>query len=233
MHRRCRIGSTSVVHVTGDSRLCAAGCNPGPQIATTITATTVARRTHNNLLRTCVGKSFVRQTKVGTRLFSAIAFSLLAVTSASGSIAIDATTFKDLATASTTITTPAFSTAAGNELLLAFISTDYPAPAPNTTVNAVTGGGLTWVLVVRTNVQSGTSEIWRAFAPSPLANVTATATLSQSVSASMTVVSFAGVDPSGANGAGAIGATASANAGGGTPTATLVTTRNNSWVFGV
>jgi hypothetical protein len=160
-------------------------------------------------------------------------FFLLAAKSASGAIAIDATTFKDLASASSTITTPAFSTTAGNELLLAFVSTDYLPPATNTKVNTITGGGLTWVLVVRTNVQSGTSEIWRAFAPSPLTNVTVTATLSQSVSASMTVMSFTGVDTTGVNGSGAIGATASASAASGAPSATLVTTRNNSWVFGV
>ena len=173
------------------------------------------------------------QTKVVVRLFCVTAFLLLAARSVSAAIAIDATTFKDLASASTTITTPAFSTTAGNELLLAFVSADYLPPATNTKVNTVTGGGLTWVLVVRTNVQSGTSEIWRAFAPSPLTTVTVTATLSQSVSASMTVMSFTGVDTTGVNGAGAIGATASANAASGAPSATLVTTRNNSWVFGV
>jgi hypothetical protein len=49
----------------------------------------------------------------------------------------------------------------------------------------------------------------------------------------MTVISFTGVDTTGTNGSGAIGNTASANAKTGAPTATLVTTRNNSWVFGV
>jgi len=49
----------------------------------------------------------------------------------------------------------------------------------------------------------------------------------------MTVMSFTGVDPSGTNGSGAIGATGTANASSGAPTASLVTTRNNSWVFGV
>jgi len=41
----------------------------------------------------------------------------------------------------------------GNELLLAFISTDYLS-GTNTKVNSITGAGLTWVLVVRTNVQN-------------------------------------------------------------------------------
>src|SRR5207245_4917863 len=132
----------------------------------------------------------------------------------------------------TTLVSGAFSTTAANELLLAFISGDYLTGA-NTTVAGVTGAGLTWVLVRRTNVQSGTAEIWRAFAPTTLTGVSVTATLSQSTAGSMTVVSFSNVDTTGTNGSGAVGATASANAGSGAPTATLVTTRNNSWVFGV
>ena len=59
------------------------------------------------------------------------------------------------------------------------------------------------------------------------------ATLSQPVASAITVVSFSNVDTSGTNGSGAIGATASANAASGAPAATLVTTRNNSWVFGI
>jgi len=117
-------------------------------------------------------------------------------------------------------------------LLLAFVSTDYLA-GPNTTVTGVSGGGLTWSLVVRTNVQSGTSEIWRAFALSGLSNVSVTATLSQSVAASITVMSFTGIDTSGTNGSGAIGATGTGNANSGPPTATLTTTRNGSLVVGV
>jgi hypothetical protein len=146
-------------------------------------------------------------------------------------LAIDAKVFKD-GTKATTIVSPAFSTTAANELVLAFVTTDYLSGA-NTTVTGIAGGGLTWTLVVRTNVQSGGSEVWRAFATASLSNVTATATLSQSVVASITVMSFTGVDTTGVNGAGAIGATVSANAKTGAPSATLVTTRNNSWVFGV
>jgi hypothetical protein len=41
------------------------------------------------------------------------------------------------------------------------------------------------------------------------------------------------VDTSGTNGSGAIGAVRSANAASGAPSATLTTTRANSWVFGV
>jgi hypothetical protein len=44
---------------------------------------------------------------------------------------------------------------------------------------------------------------------------------------------FKGVDATGTNGSGAIGATGSGNSGQGAPTASLVTTRNGSWVLGV
>jgi hypothetical protein len=144
----------------------------------------------------------------------------------------DVTVFTDAASASTTVKSPAFTTTSANELLLAFITGDYLSGA-NTTVTGVTGGGLTWVLVARANTQSGNSEIWRALATTPLSNVTVTATLSQSVVSSITVMSFTGVNTSGTNGSGAIGATKTANAKSGAPTASLVTTQNNSLVVGV
>ncbi len=151
--------------------------------------------------------------------------------SASGVLAVDANVSTDGAKA-TTVASPVFSTNSSNELLLAFIATDFLG-GTNTTVTGVTGGGLTWALVVRANGQSGTSEIWRAFASAPLSNVTVTATVSQSVISSISVISFKGADASGTNGSGAIGATKSASAASGAPTASLTTTRNNSWVFGV
>ena len=124
-----------------------------------------------------------------------ILLSLIALitTSARGAIATDAAVSKDNSTASATITSPAFSTATPNELLLAFIATDYVS-GTNTTVKSISGGGLTWTLVQRANAQSGSAEIWRAFAASTLSNATVAATLSQSVVASMTVMSFAGVN---------------------------------------
>lgn len=134
-------------------------------------------------------------------------FSLLALFArpAYGAIAADATVAKDSSAASTTITTPAFSTTSGNELLLAFVATDYSG-GTNTTVKSIAGGGLTWALVKRVNAQSGTAEIWRALATGPLSSVTVNATLSQSVASSITVMSFSGVSTSGTNGSGAIGA---------------------------
>ena len=96
--------------------------------------------------------------------------------------AIDALVSSDQAAALSPIVSPAFSTSAPNELVLAFIATDFGS-GTNTSVTTVTGAGLAWVLVGRTNVQSGTSEIWRAFATAPLTNVTVAASLSQPVSA--------------------------------------------------
>src|SRR6266403_2411143 len=151
---------------------------------------------------------------------------------ARAAIAIDATASRDAASSSTTVSTLSFSTTSANELLLAFVSADNVS-SPNTTVTNIAGAGLTWVLVQRTNAQAGTAEIWRAFASSVLANVTVTATLSQRVLSSITVMSFTGVDTSGANGAGAIGAIGTGNARTGVPAASLVTTRAGSLVLGV
>jgi hypothetical protein len=146
-------------------------------------------------------------------------------------LAIDQTVFTDRSTSGTTIASPAFSTTKTNELLLAFVSSD--ATAANVTVTAMSGAGVNWTMVKRTNTQLGTSEIWRAFAPTTVSGATVSATLSQSVQASISIVTFTGVDTSGVGGSGAIGATGTGNAKPGAPTAQLTTTRNNSWVFGV
>lgn len=149
-----------------------------------------------------------------------------------GAIAIDVKASGDQSSPNTRVSTSPFSTAFGNELLLAFVSADQVSSA-HTTVTNITGGGLTWVLVQRTNAQFGTAEIWRAFAPSILAGVSASATLSQRVCASITVMTFAGVDTTGTNGSGAIGQVGTGNANPGAPTASLATTRSGSLVLGV
>src|SRR5262249_37669504 len=84
---------------------------------------------------------------------------------ADGSPVMDATVFIDRSTSGTTLVSPALSTTSGNELLLAFIASDNPS---GVTVTGITGAGLTWQLVRRTNAQLGDTEIWRAFAPSAL-----------------------------------------------------------------
>jgi hypothetical protein len=149
------------------------------------------------------------------------------------SIAIDATAAGDQSSASTTVTSAAFSTNSTNELLLAFVSSDDPGSGTNIVVNSISGAGLTWTLVARSNIQRGTAEIWRAFSPTLLTSVTATATLSKSVTSSIVVMTYSGVSISGTGGSGAIGAINTTNANPGAPSASLVTTKNNSLVVGV
>jgi len=152
-----------------------------------------------------------------------------------GPITVDASVSVDQSISSSSISVPALSTVSGNELLLALVATGYRSgklPSP-TTVTGISGGGLAWVLVTRTDVQKGASEIWRAFASTPLSGVSIIATLSQSVPASMTLMSFTGVNPTGTNGSGAIGSTGSGNAGSGAPAATLIATNSGSLVLGV
>jgi hypothetical protein len=155
----------------------------------------------------------------------------LTVAAISNGILIDATAFKDQNSSSTSVTSATFSTNSANELLLAFVASD--AKSSGITVTGVTGGGLTWALVGRTNAQLGTSEIWRAFATTALTSVSVKATLSQNVTSSMTVMSFSGVDSTGTNGSGAVGNVGSNNGGTGAPTVQLSTTRNNSLLIAV
>ncbi len=147
-------------------------------------------------------------------------------------LAIDKTASADSSGLMTSVTSPAFSTSSTNELLLAMVSTN--GLSSGVTVTSVSGGNLTWSLVRRTNAQQGTAEIWRAFSAGTLSNVTVRANLSQIATAStITVVTFRGVDTSGTGGSGAIGATGGASASSGAQSASLTTTRNNSWVLGV
>jgi hypothetical protein len=149
----------------------------------------------------------------------------------SSAITVDAQVRLDQSTFSSNVSSPTFSTNSNNELLLAFVAAGQRSGF-HTSVRSVSGAGLAWVLVVRTQTQRGTSEIWRAFSPALLSGVSVSAGLSRSVTSSMTVMSFAGVDPSGANGSGAIGAIGQGSGSSGAPTATLVTTRNGSLVVG-
>src|SRR5205085_5021796 len=101
--------------------------------------------------------------------------SLMAMAAAPAGLTIDAIAFGDHSSSQTTTTTSTFSTANSNELLLAF----FAGGTSGASLSSVTGAGLTWQLVLRTNVQRGTAEIWRAFAASPLTNVSVSAKLNQ------------------------------------------------------
>ena len=213
---------------SADSNFFSTAFSNGP-----LTAAASSANAGNGLYAYGKASSFPTSTYHSTNYWVDVAFLPSSVQSAPASaLAIDTKAFGDQGSSSATTSTAPFSTSAANELLLAYIATDYSSGA-NTSVTGVTGAGLNWVRVVRTNTQGGTSEIWRALATSALSNVTVSATLSQSVASSITVTSFKGVDLTGTNGSGAIGAIGSGNASAGAPSASLVTTRNNSWVVGV
>jgi hypothetical protein len=141
-------------------------------------------------------------------------------------LSMDITTYKDNSTFAASVASPAFTTRAGGELLLAFVSAAAFDTTPN--VTSVSGGGLTWTLVQRANGQLSTAEIWKAVAAAPLTNATVTASLSQSSAATITLVAFAGVNPTSP-----VGAAGGGYAASGAPSAALTTQGANSWVFGV
>src|SRR6185312_12396632 len=68
------------------------------------------------------------------------------------------------------ITTQSFSTAAPSDLLVAFVSYDGPSQFAQTAT--VSGAGLVWTLLERSNTEDGTSEIWSARADGALSGVT-------------------------------------------------------------
>lgn len=162
---------------------------------------------------------------------SSVTCPLSLVGPSSAGVAVDATVTQNASSAASSIVSPNFSTTSKNELFLAFVATG--PSSGSVTVTSVNGAGLSWALVKRTNASGGTTEIWRAFAPTVLSNVNVSATLSTDVYSSITVMTFTGVDPSGSNGSGAIGATAGANGTVGSPSVTLTTTRDGSLVLGV
>jgi hypothetical protein len=215
----------------------------GATVALTGGATTTADASGNYAFTGLVNGTYVvTPTKPGVTMTPTSQSVTIAGASATGvnftaaiipsTLAIDATVTTGRSTRGTTIASPAFSTTTSNQLVLAMVAADNVSSAA-TTVTGVTGGGLTWVLVRRTNTQRGTAEIWRTFAASPLTSVAATATLSQNVAAAITVMSFKGVVTSGTSGSGAIGATGSGSGATGAPTASLTTTRANSLVVGI
>ena len=122
-----------------------------------------------------------------------------------------------------TVTTAAFSTAQPGELLVALASSDGPSSGGQSLT--VSGGGLTWTLVRRTNSQHGSAEVWQALASATLTNVTVKATQAQGgVDQSLTVVAFTG--------AAGVGASAGASNVSGAAAVSLTTTAPGSLVFG-
>jgi hypothetical protein len=73
-------------------------------------------------------------------------------------------------------TTPPFAAGLGH-LLVAFVSSDGPVDSPQSIT--VSGAGLTWTNVQRSNQQQGAAEVWTATSPSDLADATVTASQTQ------------------------------------------------------
>jgi hypothetical protein len=121
--------------------------------------------------------------------------------------------------------TPAFSTTMAGEFLVAFVSYDGPAGLPQTAT--VSGAGLNWTLLKRSNIQSGTSEIWAAKANTVLANVTVISqpAVGTAYHGSLTAIAFTN-----ASGAGVVG---QASAPSGAPDIYLPGVYAGDWVFAV
>jgi hypothetical protein len=110
-------------------------------------------------------------------------------------------------------------------LLVAFVAYDGPTGVPQTAT--VSGAGLTWTLLKRSNVQAGTAEIWAARAPGVLTNVTVMSQPGTGTGyhGSMTVIAFTN-----ASGPGVVG---QASAPSGAPDIFLPGVSAGNWVFAV
>ncbi len=121
-------------------------------------------------------------------------------------------------------TTDAFHTATSSELLLAFVGSDGPQSGGQTVT--VSGAGLTWTLVKRSNSAPGDAEIWQATSTSGLTNAQVKATQSKTgFDMFLNVIALQGTA--------GIGASAGAGATTGAPHVSLGTWRRSRFVFGV
>ena len=107
------------------------------------------------------------------------------------------------------LSSPKIKSIAPDQLLVAFVSADGPTTGAQT-VTQVSGGGLTWTLVVRENTGGGTSEVWQAYASTKVSATRVTATLAAPArSTTLTVAGFSRARPT-AGSAGHLSGTASA-----------------------
>jgi hypothetical protein len=123
------------------------------------------------------------------------------------------------------MTTPAFATSQNRELLVAFVSYDGPSSAPQTAT--VSGSGLTWTLVKRSNHQAGTAEIWMAYASDApeTVSVASQSGVGKTYHGSLTVIAFTN-----ASGPGIVN---QASAPTGPPDIYLPGVSAGNWVFAV
>lgn len=122
------------------------------------------------------------------------------------------------------LTSPAVSTKAAGELVLAFISADGPV-ASSQRITSVTGGRLTWSLAARSNKQQGTAEVWQARATKKLSAAKVTAKLARAgYDGSITIATFTGAGKT-------VGAHATASRAKGAPSVSITTTGVNSLIW--
>jgi hypothetical protein len=124
-----------------------------------------------------------------------------------------------------TISTPPFSTSTAGDLLLAFVGYDGPSNSAQTAT--VSGAGLTWTLLERSNTQPGTSEIWSARVAGTLSGMTVRSQPGSGTSyrGSLTVIAFTN-----AAGTSVVGRTGALS---GAPDIPLPGVLAGDWVFAV
>ena len=123
-----------------------------------------------------------------------------------------------------TLQTAAFSTTTNSDLLVAFVAYDGPTIVPQTAT--VSGAGVIWQLLKRSNTQFGTAEIWAAKATDFLTSVTVSSQPGiAGYHGSLTVIAFTN-----ASGPGIVG---QASAPTGPPDVYLPGITAGNWVFAV
>jgi hypothetical protein len=105
--------------------------------------------------------------------------------------ALDVTSHGVSLPAASAIAAPRFTTLSPGDLVLAFISASGPAGKAQR-VTAVTGGGLRWTLVARSDRVAGTVEVWQARANGTLQAAAVTARLLYKAQGSITVAAITG-----------------------------------------
>ena len=133
----------------------------------------------------------------------------------------DATVFVD---GQDKMTTPSFSTTQPGDLLVAFVGYDGPSNSPQ--MATVSGAGLPWTLLTRSNSQAGTSEIWVAKAPDVLSAATVISKPgSRGYHGSLTVIAFTN-----ASGTGIVN---NPSAPSGAPDVVISGASAGNWIFAV
>jgi hypothetical protein len=121
-----------------------------------------------------------------------------------------------------TVTTPRFPVAFGGEDLVAFVSATGGRQDRQRAV--VSGGGLRWHLVRRSDAKSGDLEVWTTTAPRVIPAITVTSSLAQPNNPEhLTVIALEGSD--------GVGAASTASGASGSPQLRLTTTEHTSLVY--